>query len=126
MCGIEVLLCCAAAGAGGGCYAKKKMDKKAGKKAVKGEGETYQKSKENKMPKTKEKQAAQPHHRLSAYEEYAAKYPQKVPSQPAEIHHRATRAASPSGGSPKGGVMDADEFERLKRAQQKDKLKLLQ
>jgi hypothetical protein len=59
------------------------MDKKgkAPKKSVKGDQETYHKSsaKENKAPKGKGKtlQEPQAHHRLSAYEEYAAKYPQE-------------------------------------------------
>jgi hypothetical protein len=108
--------------------AKEKMDKnkKAGKKGVKGEGEMYKKSNKENV-KGKGQQAEHPHHRLSAYEQYAAKYPeqQKMHSPPADLHHRASRTPSPCR-SPKGGVMDADEFSRLKRKQQKDKLKQLQ
>lgn len=110
--------------------AKKKMDKKGkgGKTGVKGERESYSKSaaKENKMPKGKGKETSQPHHRLSAYEEYAARYKkeEKKPNPPADIHHRHNKADSPSS-SQKGGIMEVEEFNRLKRAQQKEKLKML-
>ena len=180
---------------------RNKMDKKnkKGQKGVKGEGETFKKAKENKSaPKGKEKQSSPAQHRLSAYEEYTAKYPQEqkvrlsalnilllcasqsqlnapfersckklvggsihlgmlsnaasqllplirhfclrtaqyssyqpflltdmlVQNPLAELHHRPAKSASPSG-SPKGGIMDADEFRLLKQKQQKDKYKQL-
>jgi len=51
-------------------------NKKAGKKGVKGEGEMYKKSNKENV-KGKGQQAEHPHHRLSAYEQYAAKYPEQ-------------------------------------------------